>query len=228
MALYQIQSMGVEAAPLSVETTAPPDQGRGSASPHKCSESRSPSPSYFSPLANTVPREITTNARTITADPKRAGELELERGQYRISLRVPLEIDETLEGQSIDTIQDIFGPIAMHDREIPLAVPAGGEFKRFYVYKLSVVPTGEEHDGIPLARVTAVLHVLDNPLPIAAIARGLLAAMRTRAGSWIAATVGTWFVFDKVETFSPQSWAGSLLTVAGSIGGLLLLYKTFQ
>lgn len=145
--------------------------------------------------------------RTLTTDPERGGDMQLERGQYRITARVPWHSD-----------------VAIHDRELPVGIAADGEFKRIYAYKLSAVPIDETAPGgEPLAQITIVAHVVDNPIPIAPIIWGVV----YRAAPWIAGSIGGWFVIDKVERFSTQSLTGALLTSAAAVGGLLLLWNSF-
>ena len=123
-----------------------------------------------------IPAEL-TKTRLITEDPDEAKNLFLERGQYRIELTVPWESDKSL------FLRDQFK-----------AIEQDGEFKRIYIHKLSVVPTGERGaNGEKLAKMTVVFRAVDNPIWVPAAIWGF---------NIIAGSVGAWFVVDKVEGFS--------------------------
>lgn len=111
------------------------------------------------------------------------------------------------------------GGSPVHVRELAKAIPIDEEFKRVYFYKISFLPIDEEFEGQPLARLTAVFHVVDNPLPLVPIAWAAVAAI---------ASGGSWLLIDKVEEFSTESLTGAFLTTAGAIAGLLILWKTFE
>lgn len=147
----------------------------------------------------TIPREITEGVRLVTDNPEAVEAIQLARGQYRISAKMPYD-----------------GKTPVHVREVAKALQLDDEFKRVYFYKISLVPLDEEHEGEKLARLTAVFHVVDNPIWIVPAIKAATVAI---------GAVGTWFVVDKVETFTTKSLAGTAITLAAALGTLFLLWR---
>lgn len=177
-----------------------PGQNAEPVFPQLCSESGRPSHSFYS-SASTVPAEVTDGRRLVSDDPETAAELRLERGQYRVTALVPYDAEQSI-----------------HVREVMKALELDGEFKRVYFYKVNLVPTGEEHEGQPLGRLTAVFHVIDNPIWLVPALYAATAAV---------SVVGGWFLVDKVETFS-KTGIGTILTAAAAAGTLLLLWGRYK
>lgn len=146
---------------------------------------------------SSVPAEDTGELLTVTEDPEKAQRLVLPRGQYRLSWRQPYD-----------------GP-AQHLKDLTRAIEVDREFKRVHIYKLDLVPTDQLHQGEKLAQVTAVVRVLDNPLPIVPVVWGL-----TIVGS----ALSGWFVLDKVEKVSGTA-GGSALFIAAAVIGLLTFIR---
>lgn len=148
-------------------------------------------------VPDTVPDESTEETRTL-AEGEAANELSLRRGQYRVTFTVPAATDPaTVEGRT--------------ER-----VRVGDEYKRVHFYKVDVTPTGETtKGGQPLARVVAVLHVIDNPLPLVPIAWGAAALVGVGGGGWL--------LFDSAEKFvSSSQWP--ILTGAAAVLSVLVGY----
>jgi len=143
-----------------------------------------------------IPVEENGDPTVLGSDPNKLKKRAVSRGQFRVSFRVAAEGD--------------FDPARLRDET--KEIPVDNEFKRVHIYKADLVPTGETTgEGLKLYQVTAVVRVLDNPLPLVPLAWALVAAIG--AG-------GSWVVIDKLESFT-QTSIGSLLTIAASIAGIL-------
>ena len=127
----------------------------------------------------------------------------LQRGQYKVTATVPL--------------RDASGDAETYVRDQMRAIPTQGEHKRVYVYRLSLVPTWQTTaDGTALGRLTAVFHVVDNPLPLVPIIWGF---------NIVAGSVGSWFVVDKLEGFT-SSTGGSIVTTLAAIASVGFAWVT--
>jgi len=149
---------------------------------------------------DTVPNEQTGATETL-AQGEEANELALSRGQYRVSFTVPgtpsAKTARTATGQT--------------ER-----VRVGDEMKRVHFYKVDAVPTEEtSDDGEKLTRVTAVFHVVDNPLPLVPIAWGAAALVGVGGGGWL--------LFSSAEEFV-QKTQWPILTGAAAILSVLVGY----
>jgi len=142
-------------------------------------------------VPDSLPREVTQHYSDLARGAEAEG-LDLSRGQYRASYRIPYE------GEAIRV------------RNRTQALDSGDEFKRVHFYKIDVHPL-EEPDpvtGQPVAQVTAVFHVLDNPLPLVPIAWAGLAAAVGGAG---------WLLMDKAEEVTTSGPLALLPLVAAGL-----------
>lgn len=161
----------------------------------RCSDSHSPE-SSLSLGESKIPFEENSHPKLLSDDPETAASLHLLRGQYRTRWTIPYEGEV----------------VSVHDKLV--AVPYEDELKRVFIYKLDVIPLDEQKDGQNVAQVTCVYRIIDNQLPIAAIAWGITA---------LVSTVGGWFVIDKAEEFTGTG-VGSLVTILTIATAALGLY----
>lgn len=155
--------------------------------PSQQPRSSQPSSSGIRDLGQYTLRDLRTDAAEGTA---------LVRGMYRIQWTATLAAGAEARAESI--------------RGAEITVPAGGEFKRVQVDKLDAVPTG---DGRVI--YTAVVSVLDNPLPLVPIVWGLTA---------LAGGVVSWLTLDKLQQFT-ESLPGSILTISAAALALWFAFK---
>lgn len=147
----------------------------------------------------TVPDEATGQVETV-AEGEDAATLTLTRGQYRTTFQVPVGVS----------------PRGITGRTVRVEI--GGEMKRIHFYKVDANPTGEQtKEGDDLTRVTAVFHVLDNPVPLAPVAWAAAGLVGVGGGSWL--------LFDSAEQFVTNTqWP--ILTGAAAILSIMVAAKT--
>jgi len=116
------------------------------------------------------------NVRTILSNPdaETVDNTAVQKGVYKISATVPFRGDTKL----FETSQSRL-------------VEQAGENKRIFFEKVEITPLG---DGT--GQLTAVVHVVDNPIWIPALVYG---------GLGILGLTGSWFVLDKVEKLTSES-----------------------
>lgn len=152
------------------------------------------------PPLDTVPEESTGQTSTVSTDPKELRNTSLRRGQYRIVFTVAAEGEaQRLEGKT-------------------KAIDTGDEYKRVHFYKVDAQPLDQtDGQGRPLTRITAVVHVLDNPLPLVPIAWGAAALVGVGGGSYL--------LFSSAESFVEES-GSDVVFIAASIFSIMLGVKT--
>lgn len=149
--------------------------------------------------ADLTPRERSTHYRTIATGHDESEGLQLARGQYRVQYTIPYDG----EPQRI--------------RNTTKALDTGDEYKRVHFYKMDVHPLDEPdpETGEPVARVTAVFHVLDNVIPLAPLVWAGSAAIIGGTG---------WLFLDKVETVSERAPI-AFVPILAAIGTIYFLVR---
>ena len=115
-------------------------------------------------------------------------------GQYRITGYV----DEVLERGQVTNVQK--------------SVLWDGEYKRVHYHKVDIIPEPDNNR----TRITSVIEILDNPLPLVPIIWGLSA---------VATGVAGYFFVDKVQEFTTTGLNPLLLTL-GTVATLIMLYRS--
>jgi hypothetical protein len=105
-------------------------------------------------------------------------------------------------------------PVLITNKTITVPADSGRQLKRVYIHKLSI-ERAQVIDGAPGSGFEAIVTVLDNPLPVAAIVYGLSAVATLTAG---------WFFVDKVDRFT-NTTSGSIITIAAAVAGLWLIFS---
>lgn len=128
----------------------------------------------------------------------------LTRGQYRI----------LFSGSWAEQFVDDLNIVTFREKQIDLnhvdpdsGEIRGTELKRIHIFKMDVMPP--DADGV--SRATAVIRVLDNPLPLIGVVAGLAA---------IVGGAVTWVSVDGFDTFAEEA-AGFAQQIA--LVGLVLL-----
>lgn len=146
-------------------------------------------------------QEIIGDTVLLADNTEDAKKLLLKRSQYRYKGKMGFKDSEEeviIEDQVIRVAED-------------------NEYKRMYVHKLNMIPTGEQDDnGNYIYNVTAVFTMIDNPVWLVPALWALTA---------VGGTVGSWFLVDKIEEFSSTT-GGSLVTIGLTVIGLILTYKS--
>jgi hypothetical protein len=99
-----------------------------------------------------------------------------------------------------------------------IAIPVDGEFKRIFIHKLDVQKPTKGADGSQKSRFTAVITVIDNPVPIIPIIYGV---------SIIGSLTAGWFFVDKVQKFG-DTFTGRTITFLTVVVLLFGVYKFFR
>lgn len=156
----------------------------------------------------TVPREIQGTPRSLRPSPN-ANNYRLSRGQFRVTFRVnDPESDIEPEARASRLMTDLQDKLTM-------AVTPEGERKRIYIYSITQ-QRADPVNGEDALVITATFNVLDNPIWIVPA----LWAMTAVIG-----TVGSWFLIDKVESFSDTTVGTVVIFTVAALTGFLL-YKS--
>lgn len=155
---------------------------------------------------NQLPTEQISDTELLASSHQQAKQLNLKRGQYRITGWVAAN-----EYQSYEQFK----------RDLTKLIPQGAEKKRVHFHKIDVGERQEikkDGDDYLAHPYTLVFTVVDNPIPVVPIIWG---------ASIIGSATAGWFFVDKVEAFTETS-SGKLITVAASLATIAGLYLAFK